>query len=95
MTLDNVEFRLSDEQIKRVNDWLEFTARPAAINLQKAQSRNPARYIVEDYWNVGRPYGETISFEFSSSSGIGVNAYVIHRASPSVLTLDITEHENW
>jgi hypothetical protein len=90
----NEKFELSENQIKIVNEWLKTVARPTAINLQKAQSRNLVRYIVEYYWNEGLPYDETISFEFSSSSGIGTNVNVIHKAGTSVLTKDISEYEN-
>ena len=88
-----MQFSVSDEEHKQIEEWLITTVYPEIIKKQKETMTNPSPFVIE-IWNQGFPsegaIGGGVTYTFTPTS-LGVVFKVIYGS----FELDLTKYDEW
>lgn len=82
-------FKINKQQLKKLDIWLQVQ-RLLAIEQQKLIHKG--EYLYEDAWHLGFPYGDGLSYIFSTT---GIGDVIKVKYHPNDNEIDLSEYEKW
>lgn len=92
-----MKFQITEDQYKKIDEWLKNTIYPEAIRIQKKKVKQPGpEYRIS--WEGGYPYegavGGGLQYVFIPTS-IGTISKVVYKTYDMNVELDLTDYENF
>ena len=92
-----MKFEITEEQLKKLDEWLKNTVYPEAIRIQKKKiKQHDPEYRI--FWEGGYPYegavGGGLQYVFIPTS-IGTISKVVYKTYDMNVELDLTDYENF